>query len=153
GTFEWSAPAAPITIPSQFVSLSDGNTIRAQLGVGVSANLFRGVAVERDGTIDNTIVAHEWGHSISNRLIGNANGLTNQQGVGMGEGWADFHALLMVVREADALVPSNPNFSGVYAMAGYVESGGTNGGQPNNGYYFGIRGAPSSTGLSDASLR
>jgi len=148
GILDMGGTDATITIPSQLVSQADGNTLRAQFGVGVSANLFRGPAVDRDGTIDNTIVAHEWGHSISNRLIGNANGLTNQQGVGMGEGWADFHALLMVVRGADALVPSNPNFSGVYAMAGYVESGGTNGGQPNNGYYFGIRRVPYSTDFS-----
>jgi hypothetical protein len=145
GILDMGGTDPTITIPSLFVSQSDGNTLRAQFGVGVSANLFRGAALDRDGTIDNTIVAHEWGHSISNRLIGNANGLTNQQGGGMGEGWGDFHALLMVVREADALVPSNPNFSGVYGMAGYVESGGTNGGQPNNGYYFGIRRVPYST--------
>ena len=148
GFLDMSGTDATITIPSLFVSQTDGNTIRAQFGAGVNANLFRGAAVDRDGTIDNTIVAHEWGHSISNRLIGNANGLNNNQGGGMGEGWADFHAMLMVVRPEDALVASNPNFSGVYAMAGYVESGGTNGNLPNNGYYFGIRRVPYSTDLN-----
>ena len=36
-----------------------------------------------------------------NRLIGDANGLSSLQGVGMGEGWGDFHSLLMAVREGD----------------------------------------------------
>jgi hypothetical protein len=148
GFLDMAGTDGTITIPSLFVSQADGNTIRAQFGVGVNANLFRAAAVDRDGTIDNTIVAHEWGHSISNRLIGNANGLNNNQGGGMGEGWADFHAMLMVVREADALVASNANFSGVYGMAGYVESGGINGPLPNNGYYFGIRRVPYSTDFS-----
>src|SRR5262249_32136716 len=106
GIFDMSGTDATITIPSLFVSQADGNAIRTQLGAGVNANLFRAAAVDRDGTIDNTIVAHEWGHSISNRLIGNANGLNNNQGGGMGEGWSDFHAMLMVVRAEDALVPA-----------------------------------------------
>ncbi len=64
------------------------------------------------------IVAHEWGHYISNRLVGNANGLINNQGRSMGEGWADFHAMLMTVRDEDRNVPGNSQFQGVYAMAG-----------------------------------
>ena len=38
----------------------------------------------------------------------------------MGEGWSDFISLLMIVREADALLPSNPGFTGAYASAPYV---------------------------------
>ena len=34
--------------------------------------------LDRDGAIDNQIVAHEWGHYLSNRLIGNGNGLDEQ---------------------------------------------------------------------------
>ena len=56
----------------------------------------------RDGAIDNAIVAHEWGHYLSNRLVGNANGLNANQSRGMGEGWSDFHALLLLVKAADA---------------------------------------------------
>ena len=148
GIFDMSGTDATITIPSQLISLSDGNTIRAQLGVGVTANLFRGTAVDRDGTIDNAVVAHEWGHFISNRLIGDANGLSNNQGGGMGEGWGDFHSLLMSVRAEDALIPANANFNGVYAMGAYVNSGGSNGNQGNQGYYFGFRRVPYSTDMT-----
>nr|WP_267459595.1 M36 family metallopeptidase [Pseudoalteromonas ostreae] len=31
----------------------------------------------KDGTLDNGIIAHEWGHYISNRLVGNSAGLIN----------------------------------------------------------------------------
>ncbi len=42
-----------------------------------------------------------------NRLIGDGNGLDNNQGGGMGEGWGDFHAMLMVVKDGDAQLPAN----------------------------------------------
>ncbi|MBB5207980.1 M36 family metallopeptidase [Chiayiivirga flava] len=99
-----------------------------------------GGEVTRDGTIDNAIVAHEWGHYISNRLIGNAAGLSNLQGGGMGEGWGDFHSLLMTV------VPeTGPNaYTGAYSVAGYA----TGRLAPNNSFYYGIRRYPYSTNLN-----
>ncbi|ADO72841.1 myxosortase-dependent M36 family metallopeptidase [Stigmatella aurantiaca] len=113
----------------------------------IAVKMKKQEAFDRDGTIDNAIVAHEWGHYISNRLIGNANGLTNNQGRSMGEGWSDFHSLLMVVREEDRNRAGNAQFQGVYAMAGYTQSGGA-----NNGHYFGIRRLPYSTSLSKNAL-
>ena len=70
--------------------------------------------VMRDGTLDNLIVAHEWGHYISNRLVGDASGLDSTQAGGLGEGWGDTHALLLAVREEDAAVAANADFAGVY---------------------------------------
>src|SRR6185369_11102008 len=99
----------------------------------------------RDGTIDNQIVAHEWGHFISNRLIGNASGLSNQVGRGMGEGWADFHAMLLTVRPEDALAAANANWGGVYALAGYASDALA---PPDQTYYFGIRRYPYSTDMT-----
>ncbi|MGH9870762.1 MAG: M36 family metallopeptidase [Candidatus Polarisedimenticolia bacterium] len=131
-----------ITIGSLLVSQDDGNLIKAHLGTGVNVTLFRELALDRDGTIDNQIVAHEWGHYISNRLIGNAAGLNNQQGGGMGEGWGDFTAMLMTVRPEDANHPAGPGFTGVYGLVGYVNAGGGNDGGYNDGYYFGIRRYP-----------
>ncbi|HEY3175964.1 MAG TPA: myxosortase-dependent M36 family metallopeptidase [Candidatus Polarisedimenticolia bacterium] len=130
-------PTITITIGTLSLNLADGDLIRGQLGGAVHGTLFREAAIDRDGTIDNQIVSHEWGHYISNRLIGNASGLTNNQGGSMGEGWGDFHAMLTTVRANDALVAATPDFTGAYAIAGYVFSGGT-----NNGYYYGIRRYP-----------
>ncbi|HSP79892.1 MAG TPA: M36 family metallopeptidase, partial [Myxococcaceae bacterium] len=103
--------------------------------------------LDRDGTLDNDIIAHEWGHYISNRLVGNANGLNNNQGRSMGEGWADFHALLLNVRESDRARPGNDQWQGVYALATYTQSGGN-----NQGYYYGIRRVPYSTDFAKNAL-
>jgi hypothetical protein len=128
---------------------SDTSTLKADLLAGpVQMTMRRDAALDRDGTIDNQVVAHEWGHYISNRLIGNANGLSNNTGGGMGEGWGDFHAMLLTVRADDALVGANTNYNGVYALAGYVEGGLNFDGSPNQGYYFGIRRVPYSTDLT-----
>ncbi|MFP2906894.1 myxosortase-dependent M36 family metallopeptidase [Pyxidicoccus sp. 3LFB2] len=112
-----------VTIPSLRVTLDDGNRLRGALAAGMSGRLFRGTTIAVDGTVDNQIVAHEWGHYISNRLVGDAAGLVNNQGRAMGEGWGDFHALLMTVRAEDINVPSNANWNGVYAMAEYATRG------------------------------
>jgi hypothetical protein len=132
-----------VTIPSMGITQEVANAFRAEVaanGTTINVKMKRSPDLDRDGTIDNAIVAHEWGHYISNRLVGNANGLTNNQGRAMGEGWADFHAMLMAVREEDRNRPGNNNYQGVYAMAGYTQSGGA-----NNGHYFGIRRLPLST--------
>jgi hypothetical protein len=127
-----------ITIPSLSVTQADGALIRAQLGAGVTVTMNRPVQLQRDGTIDGTIVAHEWGHHVSNRLIGDASGLSNQQGGGMGEGWSDFFALLMTVRPGD-------NLAACFAVGAYALSGNV---IPTNAYYFAIRRYPFSTDMT-----
>ncbi|WP_299209724.1 M36 family metallopeptidase [uncultured Dokdonia sp.] len=55
----------------------------------------------RDGDLDNVIIAHEYGHGISTRLVGgpgtNALGGSEQ----MGEGWSDWFGLVMTIRPGD----------------------------------------------------
>ena len=139
-------PTITITIPAVMISLSDGIDVKnALLSGAVNATLIGQTGLSRDGTIDNQIIAHEWAHYLSNRLIGNASGLTNNQGQGMGEGWSDFNSMLMTVKAEDAAVPSNPNFSGVYALASYALS---NTAIVDNAYYFGIRRYPYSTDMT-----
>jgi MYXO-CTERM domain-containing protein len=130
-----------ITIPTLSLSQDDGALIKAELANGaVTARMYAEAAVFRDGALDNAIIAHEWGHYISNRLISDSNGLVNNQGRSMGEGWGDFTALLMMVREADQQAPGNNNFQGAYTAGGYVSSGSA-----NNGYYYGVRRYPYSS--------
>lgn len=56
----------------------------------------------RDGDFDNMVIAHEYGHGISNRLTGgpsNTSCLNNQEQ--MGEGWSDFFGLMLTMRTGD----------------------------------------------------
>lgn len=79
-------------------ALLDGETINATLfddGSGMDTN-------RRDGDLDNVIVAHEYGHGISIRLTGgrlNAGCLQNAEQ--MGEGWSDYFAIMLTMKEGD----------------------------------------------------
>jgi len=85
---------------------------------------------ERDGDLDNTVIAHEWGHYLHHRLE-NCGGAGSQQCAGMSEGWGDFNALMMMAREGD-------NRDGVYAEGYYALANGVT---PDFAY-FGIRRYP-----------
>ncbi|WP_338023584.1 myxosortase-dependent M36 family metallopeptidase [Archangium primigenium] len=135
-----------ITIPTLRITLADGNKLRATIP-GLSVSLKRAAVLDLDGTVDNAIVAHEWGHYISNRLVQNSAGLTNNQGRSMGEGWGDFHSLLMVVRAEDINVATNANWSGVYGMAEYATRGSS-----QDSTYFGIRRVGYSTDMTKNAL-
>ncbi len=56
----------------------------------------------RDGDLDNGIIAHEYGHGISTRLVGgpaNSNCLNNAEQ--MGEGWSDYFGLMLTMVPGD----------------------------------------------------
>lgn len=56
----------------------------------------------RDGDYDNGVIAHEYGHGISNRLTGGpaaAGCLGNQEQ--MGEGWSDYLGMVMTIEAGD----------------------------------------------------
>ncbi len=111
-----------VTIPSFGISQADGATIRAT--PGATATLVRFTDVERDGDLDNTVIAHEWGHYLHHRLS-DCSGPTCGA---MSEGWGDFVALHLALRPED-----DPH--GVYPLAVY-----DTGGQSDP--YYGIRRAP-----------
>ncbi|OJH39509.1 hypothetical protein BON30_18610 [Cystobacter ferrugineus] len=133
--FRYNITDPAITIPSMNVTLSMGKKFKGAIP-GLTTRLYRNYRLDLDGTIDNGIVAHEWGHYISNRLIWNAAGLTNNQGRSMGEGWADVTALLMMTRAEDIHVPSNANWNGAYAAAEYATRAP---GMSEDSTFFGIR--------------
>ena len=142
---------ATLTTPVVSVTQADGAAIKAALDRGepVRMRIARRAGVPRDGAVDNTLIAHEWGHYISNRLVGNANGLTTNQAEGMGEGFADFHALLLLVKDADREQPANAGFAGTYPSSAFAESG------PDfapdvvsNAWYFGVRRYPYSRDMA-----
>ncbi|WP_234642124.1 IPTL-CTERM sorting domain-containing protein [Delftia tsuruhatensis] len=143
-------PAGVITIPSVHVPQSAGNAWKSRLAAGEAVPLrLVGLSTERSSALDSSIVAHEWGHFISNRLIGNASGLVSSHAQGLGEGWGDFHSLLMTATDQDRNHPGNDRFQGAYSIAaysmGFVE--GPGGADIGNTALYGLRRYPYSTDL------
>lgn len=139
-----------ITIPSQGISQADGQALVTALSGGaVTATIA--VSPSRDSSVDALIMAHEWGHYISNRLIGDAMGLGNGQGRSMGEGWGDFHSLLMTVEKSDLDIAANANWAGVYAQGGYADIDLLNP-EPATTFYNGIRRVPYTTDMTKNGL-
>jgi extracellular elastinolytic metalloproteinase len=99
------AVGGQVNIPAVMMGATDCQTIRQFAGVGlnVTFQVPEDNGPERvDGTLDNGIVAHEYGHGISNRLTGGpsaAGCLSN--GEQAGEGWSDYFALVTSVRPGD----------------------------------------------------
>lgn len=140
--------SATARIPVLSVTRTSGTALKTAAGTsGTPVVLERTASSDRDGTIDNGIIAHEWGHYIAGRLVGDGNGLSNNQARGMGEGWSDFHALLLTVRAEDAAAPNNQNWTGTYAVGGYTSVA-----TDPNGYYFGVRRVPYSTSFDKNGL-
>ncbi|MGH9362295.1 MAG: M36 family metallopeptidase [Thermoanaerobaculia bacterium] len=88
------------------------------------------------------ITFHEMGHYITNRLVGDASGLSNQQGRAMGEGWGDFFAICMTSQATDDF----PN--GVFAAGGWTDLMPTF----KENYYFSIRRYPYSADMTKSPL-
>lgn len=94
-----------ITIPAISISLTAGNTLKAELANGpVNMTLIGADTpfVNADSAFDNGIIAHEYGHGISTRLTGGANTpdcLLNAEQAG--EGWSDWIALMMQLKPGD----------------------------------------------------
>ncbi|HXL57381.1 MAG TPA: M36 family metallopeptidase, partial [Chitinophagaceae bacterium] len=95
-----------ISIPAVMISKADGEILKTQLSSGATiiGSLKRNSppAPKRDGDLDNGVISHEYGHGISNRLTGGPGSLFplggDEQG---GEGWSDFVALYMTLRNND----------------------------------------------------
>jgi uncharacterized repeat protein (TIGR01451 family) len=107
--------AGEVVIPSVFISKGDCDRIRVAAANGLRASLVapeaEGGPVRRDGSLDNSVIAHEYAHGISTRLSwGPSNSGCLSPGAqtgdaeeahGMGEGWSDFFALVTTVRPGD----------------------------------------------------
>ena len=128
--------SSDITIPILSLALADGQALEAAIASGTTVRLRRLLQTDLDGSLDTTIVAHEWGHVISGRLIADGNGLTTNQAGGLGEGWGDFSGLLLMVRGDDVLSATGAGFAGAYPNGAYATSGG------GADFYFGIRRIP-----------
>jgi hypothetical protein len=124
-----------VTIPSIMISQADGSALISQLQNGeiINASLIN-AANYTDSDLDNEIIAHEYGHGISNRLMGGAQAAGCMQNAEQqGEGFSDWFGLMITLGENDA--PSIPRGVATYS-AGQSPTG------------TGIRNAPYSPDFS-----
>ncbi|WP_246008621.1 T9SS-dependent M36 family metallopeptidase [Chryseobacterium lactis] len=119
-----------VIIPTILIGRSEGTYIKGLLTANTTVNVTLkndpATSITPDGSFDNGIVTHEYGHGISNRLTGTGynclnSGADKEQ---MGEGWSDFFALMLTNKAGDNA--SVPRGMGTYVM-----------GQPTTG--IGIR--------------
>lgn len=134
------ANGAAVTIPAYFIKASTFNKIRKALEEGkLILKIEKPSDTDNkpefvDGDFDNGIIAHEYGHGISNRLTGgpaNSGCLGNLEN--MGEGWSDFFSLITTVRQGD-------NRNQVRGIGNYASSDELTG--------FGIRRRPYTTDMN-----
>ena len=80
---------------ANFATPSDGNNPRMQMFV------CDDTSPQRDGSLDNGVIVHEYGHGISTRQVGgpSTSCLNNRQQAG--EGWSDWHALVYTAESGD----------------------------------------------------
>jgi Zn-dependent metalloprotease len=90
---------------ANFATPPDGSRPRMQQYLFTSPN------PDRDSSVDGDVVFHEYGHGISNRLIGNGStALSGTQSGAMGEGWSDYWAITINNDGAvGEYVTNNPN--------------------------------------------
>jgi len=96
---------ATITIPAISINQDVGEAIIAQMSLGVvnvTLQTPADVFINADGSFDNGIISHEFGHGISIRLAGGRNNSSCLQNAEqMGEGWSDWFALMMQLKPGD----------------------------------------------------
>ena len=107
-----------VTIPSVMIGETNGARLEQALAAGVVDVTLEIVPVpNRDSDLDAGVIAHEYGHGISNRLIGGPSsiaclingqvpdtttpGATIPIGEQMGEGWSDLFGLILTAQPSD----------------------------------------------------
>lgn len=92
----------PVTIPSVFLPQSRGEAINALINGGQNVNVTLKIPV-KDGSLDNGIISHEYGHGLSTRLTGTSVSCLSSSAdkEQMGEGWSDFLALMLTMKPTD----------------------------------------------------
>ncbi|MAQ75921.1 MAG: metallopeptidase [Aquimarina sp.] len=129
----------PASRPTVGINQADGESIITAMATQTVSATLASLARENwtasaDGSFDNGIVIHEYGHGISTRLTGGASNsgcLSNEEQ--MGEGWSDWFGLMMTIEAGDT--GADIRGIGTFAI-----------GQPTNG--GGIRPFPYSTNMT-----
>ncbi len=95
---------ANVNIPIVMLGISDCQSISKFVGNGLNVTIVdegQVGASSLDGDLDNSLISHEFGHGICDRLIGGPSSVCLDNAEQMGEGWSDFFALATNVRPGD----------------------------------------------------
>ncbi len=124
-----------VTIPSVLISTADCDPIREQIDAGVNVRVRLNAEPEPpiDSDFDLGVVAHEYGHGLSTRLVGGPNTGCLFNDEQMGEGWSDF----LAVASTPATNTPNPTGAEPRGIGNYAGSAPIDG--------RGIRSQPYST--------
>ena len=117
------AVGGSVTIPSVMVRQADGEAMITELNNGSTVNVTLNPEIQIDGSFDNVIIAHEYGHGISTRLFGgpsNSGCLSNAEQ--MGEGWSDWFGLMVTMTASD--LPETGRGIGTFAIGEGTDGGG-----------------------------
>ena len=98
---------------ANFSTPADGGNGRMQMYIWIAAN------PDRDGDVDNGVVAHEYAHGISNRLTGDGSSCL-QNAEQMGEGWSDYYGLMYTQNWATSNL--NTGFSSPRGVGTYLNN-------------------------------
>jgi extracellular elastinolytic metalloproteinase len=112
-TMGFTPPIPVITIPSVMISLDNATLLRANLPLEAILRIDPVRSTTRDSDLDAGVIAHEYGHGISNRLTGGpaiVSCLNNAEQ--MGEGWSDWFAMTLTTHPSDT--PTTPRGVGSY---------------------------------------
>jgi extracellular elastinolytic metalloproteinase len=123
-----SGTDATITIPSVLIDNTEGEYIKSQLSASTTVNVTLkddpATSITPDGSFDNGIVIHEYGHGISTRLTGTGSGCLSSAAdkEQMGEGWSDFFAIMLTNKAGDNA--SVARGTGTYAIGQPITGSG-----------------------------
>ena len=109
GTYT-AGSTSPPALNANFATPADGTSGRMQMYMWVDA--YRALMGDRsrvpsnqirDGDLDGGVIAHEYGHGISNRLVGGPSNVSclREHDERQGEGWSDWWSYALTVRPGD----------------------------------------------------
>ena len=129
-----------VTTPTQMIGKENGNLLVAEVQLPATVNVtMSSVAAlpDRDSDLDAGVIAHEYGHGVSNRLTGGPSNVSCLQNAEqMGEGWSDWETLFLHAEAGDTRLSER-------SVGGYVSF------EPNNtAGYIGIRRFPYTTDMT-----